>query len=801
MQKSISKSDLKQLIHNKLRGHFDTDGSDASDAVLYEALSKVVNDILIEKRRKFVADCTSKGRKRVYYLCMEFLLGRSLKNNLYNLGIQDDVKEIIKSDFDAKIENIFEQEPDAGLGNGGLGRLAACFMDSLATMEHPATGYSICYEFGMFKQNIIDGWQTELPDNWLPGGEVWLNARTDKTIQVHFGGKIEEFWDEGYHHINHTDYYTVEAVPYDMFISGYDSKGVSKLRLFKAQSPGLDMDSFNSGDYIRAMSKNAMGEIISKILYPNDNHIEGKLLRLQQQYFLVCASIADIVDKHLKTYGTMENLADKVAIHINDTHPSMAILELMRILLDDCGYSWEKSYNITMNTFAYTNHTVMSEALEVWNEDLFKSTLPRLYQIVCELNNRFCREMYEMSGDNQKVDRMSIINNHNIKMANLSVVASHSVNGVSKIHSDILKDGLFNDFYTMMPNRFKNVTNGIATRRWLYQSNPLLSNLLNDLVGEEHTKHPELLVNLRKYENDKKVLESLSKIKLENKKNIAKYILKKENKLIDPNSILDVQIKRLHEYKRQHLNALHIISLYQKLLDNPDLDMVPRTFVFAAKAAPGYYLAKKIIQLICKISDEIEKNPKIREKIRVVFLENYNVTLSEMLMPASEISEQISLAGTEASGTGNMKMMLNGALTLGTLDGANVEISEECGKENMFIFGMLPHEVAETKQMGYSPQDIYNSNDEIRSAIDLMYHGIGGNTFEDIANSLKNIDTYMVLKDFESYKQAHIKICDTYKDTLLWNKMSLHNIAGAGFFSADRAIQDYARDIWSLSNE
>ena len=798
MQKPITKKKLEQLLHSKLLEHFDTDGSEASYKIIYEALSMVVNDILIEKRRKFTAKSTSQGRKRVYYLCMEFLLGRSLKNNLYNLGLHEDAAEIVKSDFGANLANIFEQEPDAGLGNGGLGRLAACYMDSLATMEYPATGYGICYEFGMFKQSIIDGWQTELPDNWIPGGKVWLNPRTDKTTQVNFGGKIEEFWDDGYHHINHTDYHTVEAVPYDMFISGYDSQGVSKLRLFKAQSPGLDMDSFNSGDYIRAMSKNAMGEIISKVLYPNDNHPEGKLLRLQQQYFLVCASIADIVDKHIKTYGTMENLAEKVAIHINDTHPAMAILELMRVLLDDCGYSWEKAYNITLNTFAYTNHTIMTEALEIWNEDLFKSTLPRLHQIVCELNNRFCREMYDMSNDSEKTSRMSIIDKHNIKMAHLSVVASHSVNGVSKIHSDILKNGLFHDFYTVTPNKFINVTNGIATRRWLYQSNPLLSNLLSELVGVEHTKHPELLIKLRKYENDSSVLDALGKIKLENKKNIAKYILEKENKVVDPNSVLDVQIKRLHEYKRQHLNALHIISLYQKLLENPDLDMVPRTFVFAAKAAPGYYLAKKIIQLICKISDEIEKNPKIREKIRVIFLENYNVTLSELLMPASEVSEQISLAGTEASGTGNMKMMLNGALTIGTLDGANVEMSEECGKENMFIFGMLPYEVTQAKRMGYSPQDIYNNNEEIRNAVDLMYNGIGGSTFEDVANSIKIGDRYMVLKDFDSYKQAHIKLCETYKQPLVWNKMSLHNIAGAGFFSSDRAIQDYARDIWHL---
>ena len=798
MQKPVTKKEFKTLLNNKLLNNFDTDGTDASNNVLYEALSEVIKDILNEKRRAFIAKSTSEDRKRVYYLSMEFLLGRSLKNHLYNLGLQDDVKEIIKKDFDANIDQIFEQEPDAGLGNGGLGRLAACYMDSFATLEYPATGYSICYEFGMFKQSIIDGWQTELPDQWLPGGEVWLTHRSDKTTQVHFGGKIEEFWDEGYHHINHTDYHTIEAVPYDLLISGYDSPGVSKLRLFKAKSPGFDMDSFNSGDYIRAMSQNTMGEIISKVLYPNDNHIEGKELRLEQQYFLVCASIADIVDKHIKTYGTMENLAEKVAIHINDTHPSMAVLELMRVLLDDCGYSWEKSYNIALNTFAYTNHTVMTEALEVWNEDLFKTILPRLYQIVCELNLRFCREMLDMTGDGDKVSRMSIIDNHQIKMANLSVVTSHSVNGVSKTHSDIIKYDLFGDFYSMMPNKFKNVTNGIATRRWLYQSNPLLSNLLNELIGEEHTKHPELLINLRKFENDKSVLESLGKIKLDNKKRIAKYILNKNNTVIDPNSIMDVQVKRLHEYKRQHLNALHIISLYQQLLENPNMDIVPRTFIFAAKAAPGYYLAKKIIQLICKISEEIEKNPKIREKIRVVFLENYNVTLSELIMPASEISEQISLAGTEASGTGNMKMMLNGAITLGTLDGANLEISEECGMDNIFIFGMLPHEVTEIKRAGYSPQDIYNSNEQIRKAVDFMYNGIGGSTFEDVANSIKNGDRFMVLKDFESYKQTQMRVSETYKQPLLWNKMSLNNVAGSGFFSADRAVQDYARDIWHL---
>ena len=795
MFETLTKKELDSLLKYKLEAEYGTNGLEASDKVLYEALASVIKDLLANKRRKFTAKASSRGQKKVYYICMEYLLGRSLKNNLYNLGLERHAANILKK-YDANLEGLYAQEPDAGLGNGGLGRLAACFMDALATREYPATGYCICYEYGIFKQKLIDGWQTEMPDNWLPGGEVWLTPRPDRLIEVKFGGEVEEFWDYGYHHVNYKNYRTVEAVPYDMYISGYNTEGVSKLRLFKAKSPGLDMELFNSGDYIRALSQNAMAEVISKVLYPNDNHPEGKQLRLQQQYFLCCAAINDIVHEHVRNYDSLDNLPNKVAIHINDTHPAMAILELMRILLDDCGYNWEKAYDIVTHTFAYTNHTIMAEALEVWNEDLFRSTLPRLHQILVELNNRFCKMMFEITGDNNKVGRMSMVRDHSVKMANLAVVASHSVNGVSKIHSKIIRNSTFQDFHSVMPHKFKNVTNGIASRRWLYQSNPDLTQLCVELIGHNFIGHMEELEKLRQYQDDPAVLDRLAEVKLKNKERFAKYVQSKSGAVIDPHSLFDVQVKRLHEYKRQHMNALHIISLYQKLMENPALDMQPHTFIFGAKAAPGYYLAKQIIRLLCALGREFEKNPIVKDKLRVVYLEDYSVTLSERLMPASEISQQISLAGTEASGTGNMKLMLNGAVTIGTLDGANIEIMDACGGDNIITFGLTTEEV-EKERGHYHPMDIYNTNEEIRKAVDLLHEGIAGDTFDEIAHSLKNQDPYMVLRDFESYKQAERHACKLYTDPRRWNKMSLNNIAGSGRFSADRAIEDYARDIWN----
>ena len=792
----ITKSELKEKILNIIDKEFDTSPDEVSDKVFYETLSRIVVELMQEKHKKFMNNINSEGKKQVYYLSMEFLMGRSLKTSLYNLDIINEATEVMK-DFGVNINNLFECEPDAGLGNGGLGRLAACYLDGLATQGYAATGYSICYEYGIFKQKLEDGWQTELPDNWLPGGNCWLVRRNNRQVEVHFDGDLKEYWDNQYHCVTHENYTTVIAVPYDLYVSGYDSDAVSRLRLWRAESPSFDMGMFNSGEYGKALGQNAMAQAISKVLYPNVNHAEGKSLRLRQQYFMCAASIADIVDRHMRTYGTLDNLHEKVAIHINDTHPTLAIPELMRIMLDDCGFSWNKAWHIVTNTFAYTNHTVMAEALEKWDCNLLKQVTPRIFSIIVEINERYCRDLMERYDDEALVTRMSIINNNLVKMANLCVHACHSVNGVSKIHSEIVKNTVFHDEYVDCPNKFKNVTNGIAYRRWLYQSNPGLTNLLREKIGSDFLKDGAMLKKLEVFKDDKAVLDSLAKIKKQNKDNFAKYVKSKYGITLNTDSIFDVQVKRLHEYKRQHLNALNIIAQYNYLLENPNADFVPKTYIFAAKAAPGYYLAKQIIKLIWSIGEELKKNPQINEKLSVIFLEDYCVTLSEMLMPAAEISEQISLAGTEASGTGNMKLMLNGAVTLGTMDGANVEICEQVGKENIITFGMSSDEVTARKS-SYHPEKYYNENGIIRASIDKLYGGVNGNTFEEVANSLKNSDPYMVLADFEDYQRAQAYASECYKDQTKWQKMSLKNIACAGIFSADRAVEDYARDIWGL---
>lgn len=792
----ITKSELKEKILNIIDKEFDTSPDEVSDKVFYETLSRIVVELMQEKHKKFMNNVNSEGKKQVYYLSMEFLMGRSLKTSLYNLDIINEATEVMK-DFGVNINNLFECEPDAGLGNGGLGRLAACYLDGLATQGYAATGYSICYEYGIFKQKLEDGWQTELPDNWLPGGNCWLVRRNNRQVEIHFDGDLKEYWDNQYHCVTHENYTTVIAVPYDLYVSGYDSDAVSRLRLWRAESPSFDMGMFNSGEYGKALGQNAMAQAISKVLYPNDNHAEGKSLRLRQQYFMCAASIADIVDRHMRTYGTLDNLHEKVAIHINDTHPTLAIPELMRIMLDDCGFSWNKAWHIVTNTFAYTNHTVMAEALEKWDCNLLKQVTPRIFSIIVEINERYCRDLMERYDNESLVTRMSIINNNLVKMANLCVHACHSVNGVSKIHSEIVKNTVFHDEYVDCPNKFKNVTNGIAYRRWLYQSNPGLTNLLREKIGSDFLKNGAMLKKLEVFKDDKAVLDSLAKIKKQNKNNFAKYVKSKYGITLNTDSIFDVQVKRLHEYKRQHLNALNIIAQYNYLLENPNADFVPKTYIFAAKAAPGYYLAKQIIKLIWSIGEELKKNPQINEKLSVIFLEDYCVTLSEMLMPAAEISEQISLAGTEASGTGNMKLMLNGAVTLGTMDGANVEICEQVGKENIITFGMSSDEVTARKS-SYHPEKYYNESGIIRASIDKLYGGVNGNTFEEVANSLKNSDPYMVLADFEDYQRAQAYASECYKDQIKWQKMSLENIACAGVFSADRAVEDYARDIWGL---
>ena len=797
MTSPFTKEELKRQLDGILEFDFRTDAQNATITQVYRALSSIVVNYLKEKRHDFMRDCNSKGRKQVYYLSMEFLMGRSLKTSLYNLGMQDVAADALK-DMGIKIDSVYDEEPDAGLGNGGLGRLAACYMDGLATCDYPATGYSIRYEYGIFKQKIVDGWQTELPDNWLPGGGAWLVPVPDQAIEVHFDGQINEYWEDNYHHLEHVNYTTVNAVPYDMYVSGYDSKGVSKLRLWSAESMSFDMGSFNTGDYAKAMGANNIAHAISKVLYPNDNHLEGKALRLRQQYFMCAASVGDIVMRHMNVYGTLENFHEKVAIHINDTHPTLAIPELMRILLDDCGYGWEQAWHIVTNTFAYTNHTVMAEALEKWDQNLVEKILPRIYSIICEINRRYCEDLFNRTQDSDRVSKMSIIQDGKIHMAYLCCAASHSVNGVSKLHSQIIKDDVFRLQYLDRPSQFKNVTNGIAYRRWLLQSNHGLTDLLSQCIGEGFKKDAAELIKFQVFANDKNVLEQLGKIKKQNKQAFAEYVEKTTGTKLNLDSIFDVQVKRLHEYKRQQLNAMNIIADYNYLLQNPDADFVPKTYIFASKAAPGYYIAKQIIKMIWCIGEEIKHNPKIREKLSVVFLEDYRVTLSEILMPAAEISEQISLAGTEASGTGNMKLMLNGALTLGTYDGANVEIHEAVGTDNIFIFGMRTPEVNELRMKGYRPEDYINNSQVIRDVLSRMYNGINGATFEEVANSIRNKDFYMALADFDSYRGTQHYISEVYKNQLDWNKKSLYNIAGAGRFSADRAVTDYARDIWNL---
>ena len=788
---------FKKMFSERLQNKFNVSPDEASDQQVYEVLSSLVVEHLKAKRRKFINGAHSAGKKQVYYLSMEFLMGRSLKTSLYNLEMADQVKEML-ADFHINIDKIYECEPDAGLGNGGLGRLAACYLDGMATMAMPAMGHSICYEYGIFKQKLEEGWQTELPDNWLPGGSVWLDPKPEKAVEIHFEGELNEYWDNQYHHISHVNYNTVMATPVDMYVSGYDSPGVSVLRLWSAKAPSFNMEMFNQGDYAKALGQNSMANAISKILYPNDNHLEGKSLRLRQQYFLCAAAVGDIVNTHMNVYGTLDNLHEKVAIHINDTHPTLAIPELMRILLDDCGYGWEKAWHIVTNTFAYTNHTVMAEALEKWDVNMMKHIIPRVFSIIVEINNRYCQQLMERNGgDSAKTTRMSIIKDNTVHMATLCVVASHSVNGVSKLHSEIIKTDVFADEARDTPHKFKNVTNGIAYRRWLYQSNPGLTALLREKIGDGFLRDAAELKKFAVFADDADVLERFMAVKKENKERFAKFVKHASKIDLNTDSIFDVQVKRLHEYKRQHLNVMNILAQYNYLLENPDAEFTPKTYIFAAKAAPGYYLAKQIIKMIWAISEEIRKNPRVSEKLAVHFVEDYSVTLSELLMPASDISEQISLAGTEASGTGNMKLMLNGAVTLGTLDGANVEIRDAVGDDNIIIFGMKTEEVNARKEH-YNPEQLYNEDPVIRDCINRMYHGINGCTFAEVANSLKTQDPYMVLADFEDYRRAQAFSTECYLDKKRWAKMALLNTAGAGIFSADRAVSEYARDIWAL---
>ncbi|MEG1963274.1 MAG: glycogen/starch/alpha-glucan phosphorylase [Clostridia bacterium] len=802
---NISKQEIKKLIEEKTQRFFGVTIEYASKNQIYKAVCFVVNDLLTSKRIEFKKARTKQKVKQVYYMSMEFLLGRSLRNHLFNLQLTDKFTDAIK-DFNIDINDLYECEPDAGLGNGGLGRLAAAYMESLTNLNYSASGFSIKYDYGIFKQKIVNGYQVELPDEWLNDGSVWLNPRTEDTFEVKFGGEVVQYWKDERMYIEQKNCYTVQAIPYDMNVSGYNSKAINKLRLWSAKSPvDFDMALFSQGEYVKAIENKALAESISKVLYPADDHMEGKSLRLKQQYFFVSASIQSIIKKHVRDYGTLDTLPEQVAIHINDTHPTLCIPELMRILLDEYGYSWENAWDIITRTMSYTNHTVMAEALEKWPDSLFISLLPRIYQIIEEINRRFCQDLWNtFPNDWNKITDNAIMAHNQIRMANLCLCASHTVNGVSALHSEILKNNVFADYYKMAPLKFTNVTNGITYRRWLKQANPALSKVIEGLIGDKYLEDAYDLKRLEKFIGDKKVLDDICVAKKENKIRLAKYIKDTQGIIINTDSIFDVQVKRLHEYKRQLLNALHILDLYYRLKENPNLDIVPRTFIFGAKSAPSYYMAKQIIRLIYMLGQLINNDPTINDKIKVVFIENYRVSLAEIIMPAADVSEQISVAGKEASGTGNMKFMINGAVTIGTMDGANIEINEQVGSDNIFIFGMLANEIEKLWKDGYEPTHYYNNNNRIKRAIDSLRSGIGGVQFNDIADNLTvgyhgTADGYMVLADFQSYVDTQQRLNDTYAQKYEFAKMSLMNTANAGFFSSDRSVKEYADKIWRIN--
>ena len=751
-----TKAQLTEMIVGKLRRNFGRDVDDATPNHMFKACALVLRDIMSSHQMETGNQVWEGQQRQVHYLSLEFLMGRSLEKNAYNLGLLDTLKDALE-DLGFSASDLFEKEPDAGLGNGGLGRLAACYLDSMTTLEIPATGYTICYELGIFKQKIVDGKQVEQADNWLGLGDAWLIPKVDETEEVRFGGKVVDHWDErGVNHPEHVGYTTVLAIPRDMEIAGYKTRHTNTLRLWDAKSPvPVDMSYYSRGEYLKAVEQQAMAEVIAKVLYPDDNHYEGKSLRLKQQYFFVSATVQSIVRQHRAQYGTLRNFHEKHVIQINDTHPTLVIPELMRILLDVEGYSWNDAWNIVTQS---------------------------------------------------KVSKMAIIWNGEVRMANLCVCACYAVNGVSALHSEILKQDVFHDAYTMRPEQFKNVTNGVDHRRWLSQINPKLDALVKECTGgDDYLLHPEAIRGLEKYKDDQSVLSQLEAIKKENKRRFAAYVARESGVVLNTDAVFDVQVKRLHEYKRQLLNVLHIIHLYNQLRDNPNMEFTPQTFLFGAKAAPGYHVAKKIIQLINSLSAQINADPICKDKLQVVFLENYRVSLAEKLMPASEISEQISTAGKEASGTGNMKFMMNGALTIGTLDGANVEMHQQLGDENIFLFGLTADQVVQLKNQGYIPANYYNSNPAIKRVLDQIRAGFGdGVDYNDIADRLlvgaggSPADEYLLLADFDSYCQAHRRAIETYADRKLWNQMSLINIARSGIFAADRSIRDYAGDIWHV---
>ena len=810
MQRKFDKKLFKNSVINNVKNLFRKTIDEATPMQMFQAVSYAVKDIIIDEWIATHKEYEKQDAKTVYYLSMEFLMGRALGNNIINIGAREEIKEAL-DEMGIDLNVLEDQEPDAALGNGGLGRLAACFLDSLATLGYPAYGCGIRYRYGMFKQKIEDGYQIEVPDNWLKDGNPFEVRRAEYATEVKFGGYVKTVWEDGREHYVQEGYQSVLAVPYDLPIVGYGNNVINTLRIWDAQPINtFDLEKFDRGEYQKAVEQENLAKNLVEVLYPNDNHYAGKELRLKQQYFFISASIQRAVKKYKEKHDDIHKLYEKVVFQLNDTHPTVTVAELMRILLDEERLTWEEAWEITTKTCAYTNHTIMAEALEKWPIELFSRLLPRIYQIVEEINRRFLIEVgQKYPGDYEKVKKMAIVFDGQVKMAHLAIVASFSVNGVARLHTEILKNQELKDFYQMMPEKFNNKTNGITQRRFLLHGNPLLAAWVTDKIGDEWITDLPHIHRLAVYADDKKCQQEFMNIKYQNKIRLAKYIKEHNGIDVDPRSIFDVQVKRLHEYKRQLLNILHVMFLYNQLKDNPNMDMVPRTFIFGAKAAAGYKRAKLTIKLINSVADVINNDRSINGKIKVVFIEDYRVSNAEIIFAAADVSEQISTASKEASGTGNMKFMLNGALTLGTMDGANVEIVEEVGAENAFIFGMSSDEVINYENNGgYNPMEIFNTDQDIRRLLMQLINGYYSpqdpELFRDIYNSLLNTissdraDTYFILKDFRSYAEAQKRVDAAYRDEAWWAKAAMLNVACSGKFSSDRTIEEYVKDIWHL---
>ena len=794
----ISRDEVRSAIEDKLCAYFATTGDAATDEQIFRSSAMVIREIM---SRFLAVEDPRRVEKEVHYMSMEFLMGRSLMKNAFNLGIGEALVGALQ-DMGRDAADIFEEEPDAGLGNGGLGRLAACYMDSMATLGLEGTGYSICYELGIFKQRFKDGKQTEVADNWRTALESWLVPRYEDAVEVRFGGQIAPHWDSfGRYHAEHTGYDAVIAIPRDMLIAGYGGKQINTLRLWDAKSPSsLDMYLFSEGKYVSSMEQRTMAEVITKVLYPADDHIEGKTLRLKQQYFFVSATAQDVVRKHIAKWGDIHSFAKHHTIQINDTHPAMIIPELMRIFMDVHGLGWDDAWNIVKESVAYTNHTVMSEALEKWPQELVQQLLPRLWEIMCEINRRWCSYLVYNFNWDERVGRNLIIRDGKVHMANMCLAACYMVNGVSRLHGEILKDDLFHDIYTLRPDRFTHVTNGIDHRRWLAQINPGLHELLCETIGDGYLLKPEELIRFAEFADDAEVRRRVNAIKQENKKALADFCKRNQGFVLDTDGIIDVQVKRLHEYKRQLLCAMRIASLQLQLRDNPNQEFLPRTFVFGAKAAAGYKTAKRIIELLLSMADDINNDPVCKGRLQVCFVENYRVSAAEAIVPAAQVSEQISTAGKEASGTGCMKLMMNGAVTIGTLDGANVEMYERLGEENMFLFGLRTDEIANWRRHGYDPNGMAQRDGEIMRVLNRFREGFrDGKSYSDlVSNLLYGGDQYMLIADYRSYADCQSRMYERIADGDERARLAIVNTAQSGFFAADRAIEEYAKNIWHI---